>query len=95
MGLGVKKSAFFLGEICNFAGGMTKKTQDIAYFLSFCIEQYKKEKNLTGAEAANILGQYGVLDYLEAHYEPIHSQSRQWIMEDIDEFIRIRKEQPT
>lgn len=80
-----------LANFCIFAGVMTKKTQDIAYFLSFCIEQYKKEKNLTGAEAIRVFSQYGVLDYLEAHYEPIHSQSRQWIMEDIDEFIRIRK----
>lgn len=80
-----------MAKLCNFADVMTKRTQDIAYFLSFCIEQYKKEKNLTGAEAIGIFSQYGVLDYLEAHYEPIHSQSRQWILEDIDEFIRIRK----
>lgn len=68
-----------------------QKKQDIAYFLSFCVEQYKTAKGLTGYEAMSILSKYGVLEYLEEHYEPLHSQSRQWIMEDIDEFINIRK----
>ena len=68
-----------------------KKKQDIAYFLSFYVEQYKTAKGLTGFEAMSILSKYGVLEYLEEHYEPLHSQSRQWIMEDIDEFINIRK----
>jgi ribonuclease BN (tRNA processing enzyme) len=70
---------------------MDKRNLDIAYFLSFCIEQYKETKHLTGAEAAKIFSQYGVLEYLEEHFEALHSQSRQWIMEDIEEFINLRK----
>ena len=35
-----------------------------------------------------LLNQYGVLEYLEECYEPLHTQSAQWIMEDIDEFIK-------
>ena len=70
---------------------MNKKNLDIAYFLSFCIEQYKEAKHLSGAEAANIFNKYGVLEYLEQHFGPLHSQSRQWILEDIDEFIALRK----
>ena len=46
---------------------------------------------MPGAEVAKIFGQYGVLEYLEEHFEPLHSQSRQWILEDIDEFISFRK----
>lgn len=70
---------------------MDKKEQDIAYFLSFCIEQYKNEKRMTGTEAMNFLNRYGVLEYLAEHFEILHTQSRQWILADIDEFIRIRK----
>lgn len=40
-----------------------------------------------------LLSKYGVLDYLAEHFEVLHSQSRQWILEDIDEYIRIRKEE--
>lgn len=70
-----------------------KKKQDIAYFLSFCIEQYKNEHHLTGAGAMRQLVEHNVLDYLSEHYEVLHTQSRQWLMEDIEEFIKLRKEE--
>ena len=70
-----------------------KKKQDIAYFISFCIEQYKNEHHLSGAEAMRLFADYGVLDYLSEHYEVLHTQSRQWLMEDIEEFIKLRKEE--
>ena len=70
---------------------MNNRNLDIAYFLSFCIEQYKEEKHLSGAEVAKLFSDYGVLEYLEEHFEPLHSQSRQWILEDIEEFINLRK----
>lgn len=69
---------------------MDKKKQDIAYFLSFCIEQYKNEKEMNGAEVLETFARYGVLDYLNNHFEILHTQSRQWILEDIDEFINAR-----
>ena len=49
------------------------------------------EKHISGAEAVKIFSKYGVLEYLEEHYEPLHSQGRQWILEDIEEFINLRK----
>jgi hypothetical protein len=67
------------------------KQLDIAYFISFCIEQYKNAKGFTGEQAMSVLANYGVLDYLEEHFEVLHTQSHQWILEDIDEFIRLRK----
>ncbi|MBQ9640191.1 MAG: DUF3791 domain-containing protein [Bacteroidaceae bacterium] len=70
---------------------MDKRSLDIAYFLSFCIEQYKAAKHLSGAEVVETFSQYGVLEYLEEHFEPLHTQSRQWLMEDIEEYIKVRK----
>ena len=69
---------------------MDKTKQDIAYFISFCIEQYKEAKGLSGSEAMALLSEYGVLEYLAEHWEILHTQGRQWIIEDIDEFIRVR-----
>ena len=69
---------------------MINEKQDIAYFLSFCIEQYKVAKSLTGNEAMTLLSGYSVLEYLEEHYEALHTQSRQWLVEEIDDFIRER-----
>ncbi|MDY4043409.1 MAG: DUF3791 domain-containing protein [Marinifilaceae bacterium] len=62
-------------------------------FLSCCIGQYKNEKGLTGEEAMKELNRYGVLDYLSDHFEILHTQSRQWLLADIDEFINTRKTQ--
>ena len=36
------------------------------------------------------MAEYGVLEYLAEHWEILHTQGRQWIIEDIDEFIKAR-----
>ena len=71
---------------------MAQSPDDISLFLAFCIEQYKQRHQLTGEQSMQLLNQYGVLEYLEECYEPLHTQSAQWIMEDIDEFINKRKQ---
>lgn len=70
---------------------MDKDYKDQAYFISFCIEQYKNEKGLTGEEAMQLFNKYNVLDYLYEHFDVLHTQSRQWLLADIDEYINIRK----
>lgn len=70
---------------------MSKENQDIALFISFCIEQYKMAKGLTGEEAMRILSRYGVLDYLNEFYDVLHTQGGQWLLADMDEFIANRK----
>lgn len=70
---------------------MPNHNEDIAYFVSFCIEEYKKAHGISGEETRKIFHDYGVLDYLSEHFEILHTQSRQWIVEDIDEFIDNRK----
>ena len=81
---------------CNFAAqsckDMPPRTNDISLFLAFCIEQYKQRHHMSGERAMQELDQYGVLEYLEECYAPLHTQSAQWIMEDIDEFIEKRKQ---
>ena len=67
------------------------RSNEISYFISFCIEQYKQKHHLTGEQAMLELDKYGVLDYLEEFYEVLHTQSAQWIVEDIDNFINQRK----
>ena len=71
---------------------MNKNEQDIAYFLSFCIEQYMNDKGLNREQTMTLFSEYDILDYLAAHFEILHTQNRQWIIEDIDEYIRNRKE---
>ena len=72
---------------------MNGKSQDIAYFLSFCIEQYMVAKSLSGRETVELFRKYGVLEYLQDFFDVIHTQSRQWIIDDIDRFIKIREQE--
>lgn len=59
----------------------------IPLFLSFCIEQYKAAKGIPGEQAMEILMRTGALDYLADNYEAIHTQSPQWILEEIEEYV--------
>ena len=45
------------------------RSNEISYFMSFCIEQYKQKHHLTGEQAMLELDKYGVLDHLEEFYE--------------------------
>lgn len=70
---------------------MDKNLKDITYFISFCIEQYMKEKGINEDEVISIFSEYGVLDYLKEYFDVLHTQSRQWLVADIEGFINDRK----
>ena len=61
-------------------------------FKAFCFEAYRSEKKLTGREAMTLFKKYGVLDYLGTCYDVLHTTGRQYIIEDIDLFIKARAE---
>jgi hypothetical protein len=67
------------------------KADTIPLFLSFCIEQYKNAKGISGKEAIEILDDAGALAYLEQNYEPIHTQSPQWILQEVTNFVNSHK----
>lgn len=70
---------------------MMNKELDIAYFLSFCMEQYKNRHQMSGEEVATLFEQYDVLPYLKDNFEVLHTQGHQWLMEEIDEWINKQK----
>lgn len=70
---------------------MNKKDKDIALFVAFCIEEYGAAKGMSGEQVIDLFSRYGVTDYLSKCFEPLHTQSRQWLIDEIDEFIGIRK----
>ena len=70
---------------------MDKNLKDTTYFISFCIEQYMNAKGINEDEVIATFSEYGVCDYLKDYFEVLHTQSRQWIVADIEEFINNRK----
>ena len=68
--------------------------KDIEYkineFIIFCIEVYKEENKLSGKEVYNLFEKYKVIDYLHDGYDVLHTQGDEWIMNDIDEYLKNR-----
>ena len=60
-------------------------------FKTFCFEAYRAEKGLTGREAITLFRKYGVLEYIGACFDVLHTTGRAYIIEDIDAFINARK----
>ena len=60
-------------------------------FKAFCFEAYSADKKLTGRETMDLFKKYGVLDYLGACFDVLHTTGRAYIVEDIDIFINARK----
>lgn len=63
----------------------------MSLFKTFCLEQYKEKHQISGMEALRLFDQNDVLSYLQECYEPLHTQGAGYIVEDIDEYISVRR----
>jgi len=45
------------------------------------------EKDVNEDEVISIFSEHNILDYLNEHYEVLHTQSRLWLIAEIDEII--------
>ena len=86
----------YILEMCGRAierrNGMRKQEKEIALFVAFCIEEYGAAKGMAGEQVLDLFAKYGLTEYLSKFYEPLHTQGRQWLIEEIDEYINIRKD---
>ena len=46
---------------------------------------------MAGDQVLDLFSQYGVTDYLSNCFEPLHTQGRQGLIAEIDEYISIKK----
>lgn len=60
--------------------------------LIYCIERYRYIKNLPGAEVEELFRKYKVNDYIIEFHESLHCMGDLAIIDDIDEFISVRKD---
>ena len=65
---------------------------DTLDFKVFCFESFRSEKGLSGKDTIELFNRYGVLDYLEKNYDVLHTTGRDYLINDIEEFIRVRSE---
>lgn len=59
-------------------------------FLVFCTEKYIKNHSLTASEVYTLFQKYKVFDFLTTNYEALHTQSEQYILEEIDLYLKKR-----
>lgn len=64
---------------------------DTLAFKVFCIEEYKNARNISGQDAATLFIEYSVLEYLTKHYDALHSQGPDYLIDDISQFIYNRQ----
>ena len=65
---------------------------EILKFKVFCIERYKVAHHMSGKDTLDLFIQFGVLDYLGAFYDVLHTVGDRYIVSDIDEFIAVRQQ---
>ena len=69
---------------------MSKETT----FLIYCMERYRYDKGLSGADVAKIFDRYGIYEYVTKYFEVLHTMGDEYIVEDIDNYISSKTEVP-
>ena len=60
-------------------------------FIVFCIEEYRSAEKLTGKAVIELFNRYRVIDYIRSFYEALHTTGRQYIVDDINLYIKARQ----
>ena len=63
-------------------------------FLVYCLEMYRASKAMTGKQVIVLFKKFGVFDYVISCYEALHTTGTNYIVEDIDLFIKARQQVP-
>lgn len=61
--------------------------EDVAFWLSWCIEEYAAKNQLVNTEAAALFEKHDVLTYLSDNAEILHTQGKPYILSCIDDFL--------
>ncbi len=59
-----------------------------AEFVSWCIEEYAAQTAQKADEVAKMFFQHSVIDFLETHYDVLHTQGKQYLVGDITDYAR-------
>lgn len=62
-----------------------------ADFLIYCVEMYKDAKGLNGKQVAQLFSKYQIWDYIYKYFEALHTTGAEYIVDDIDQFIAVRR----
>jgi hypothetical protein len=69
---------------------MNKLTK-IEQFQLFCLESFKNASEIKASTAFQLFKQTATFDYLANGYEVLHTQGRNYLIADIQDYIQRRK----
>jgi hypothetical protein len=58
-----------------------------AEFITYCMEEYKTAKGITGKEVITLFKKHNIIDYIVTCYGALHTMGGLAIAEDIDSLI--------
>jgi hypothetical protein len=70
------------------------KLNQVAHLQTEIAHAYMRKHNLKPADFAEIDREYGILDFIEIGYEPFHLTGTQGVLEEVEDYVRIRQERP-
>lgn len=63
-------------------------TEDLAFWLSWCIEEYASSKGKSASDIMPLFENSGVLQYLSENAEILHTQGKSLIFDCIEKFLQ-------
>ncbi len=60
-------------------------------FMVYCTEQYKSAKKVSGKQVSELFSRYQVWDYFYSCFEALHTTGANYIVDDIDLYIKARQ----
>ena len=66
---------------------MKSQASPLLRFLVFYIDEFSRVIEQPNNIGFEVLSDYGILDYLEECYEPLHSQGRLYVLTDVVEML--------
>ena len=64
---------------------------DNAEFITYCLEEYKAAKGMTGKEVITLFKNHNIIDYIVTCYGALHTMGGLAITEDIDSLINDKR----
>lgn len=59
-------------------------SEDKAFWLSWCIEEYAAQNGISASEVSDLFDRTNVLSYLDDNAEILHTQGKSYILSEID-----------
>ena len=65
--------------------------KEVFEFYTYCLENYAARKQISGLSAWTIFKESGADDYVIENYDLLHTQGLEYLLDDIQRFIKRRK----